>query len=206
MTKGELTRQHIIAKAAPVFNQRGFAGSSMTDLMEATGLEKGGLYRHFASKEELATESFKYALQQVMEARSGVPAHCQGAISRLRHIVRTFVQVPSPIPGGCPLMNAAADADISSKAVLTLARKGMATWKSELCKILEEGIRNREIRLAVEPRRTANTIIALLEGALVISRLEGTREAMIDAQASLESLLSTLATDDSFSSGDEQVL
>ena len=56
MRKGELTRQRIIAQAAPIFNQRGFAGCSMQDLMEATGLEKGGLYRHFSGKEELAAE------------------------------------------------------------------------------------------------------------------------------------------------------
>ncbi len=62
MRKGELTRERIIAEAAPIFNQRGFAGSSMQDVMEATGLENGGLYRHFRSKEELAVESFRYAL------------------------------------------------------------------------------------------------------------------------------------------------
>jgi TetR/AcrR family transcriptional repressor of nem operon len=103
------------------------------------------------------------------------------------------VQVPSPIRGGCPMMNAAADADTSSKAILDVARKGMTTWKFELCKILKEGIRNGEIRSDVEPRRIANTLISMLEGALVISRLEGTKEAMTDAQASLESLLLTLA-------------
>jgi TetR/AcrR family transcriptional repressor of nem operon len=192
MKKGELTRQHIIAKAAPVFNQRGFAGASMTDLMEATGLEKGGLYRHFTSKEELAIESFKYAVQQVRDARSAGIEQGQDAITRLRHIVRAFVQVPSPIPGGCPMMNAAADADTSSKAILAVARKGIISWKSELCKILDEGIRHGQVRSNVEPRRIANTLISMLEGALVISRLEGTREAMVDAQASLESLLLTL--------------
>ena len=193
MKKGDLTRQHIIAKAASVFNQRGFAGCSMQDLMEATGLEKGGLYRHFTSKEELAIESFKYSLQQVIEARREDPEQLRGAIARLRHVVQAFVQVPSPIPGGCPLMNAAADADTSSKAILALAKEGIGIWKSEICKILEEGIRNHELRENIEPRRTANALISMLEGALVISRLEGTKEAMIDAEASLESLLMNLA-------------
>ena len=54
LTKGERTRQHIIETAAPLFNQRGFTGASMADLMEATGLEKGGIYRHCGSKDELA--------------------------------------------------------------------------------------------------------------------------------------------------------
>src|SRR3984885_6193510 len=60
MTKGESTRQWIIEQAAPLFNQRGFEGCSMQDVLEATGLEKGGVYRHFESKEELAAEVFRY--------------------------------------------------------------------------------------------------------------------------------------------------
>ena len=192
MKKGELTRQHIIVKAAPVFNQRGFAGCSMHDLMEATGLEKGGLYRHFASKEELAVEAFQYSLQQALVARTSGAEHLQGAIPRLRHIVHAFVQVPSPIAGGCPLMNAAVEMETNSKAVSVLAKKGVGLWKAELCRIIEEGIRRREIRQDVDSRRTANTLISLLEGALMISRLEGTREAMIDAQASIEELFLAL--------------
>lgn len=52
MSKGEKTRQRIVAEAATLFNERGFEGGSLTDLMDATGLEKGGIYRHFSSKED----------------------------------------------------------------------------------------------------------------------------------------------------------
>ena len=41
MTKGEQTRQKIVAAAAPIFNERGYEGASMADLMAATGLEEG---------------------------------------------------------------------------------------------------------------------------------------------------------------------
>src|SRR5271170_2332921 len=61
VTKGEQTRGDIIRKSAPLFNQRGYEGTSLSDLMEATGLQKGGIYRHFSSKEELATEAFDYS-------------------------------------------------------------------------------------------------------------------------------------------------
>jgi TetR/AcrR family transcriptional repressor of nem operon len=44
-------------------DQRGFDGGSMADLMEAAGLERGGIYRHFSTKEELAAEAFDYAWQ-----------------------------------------------------------------------------------------------------------------------------------------------
>src|SRR5580704_4083396 len=51
--KGEQTRQEIIRKAAPIFNQKGYSGTALSDLMRATGLGKGGIYRHFESKQEL---------------------------------------------------------------------------------------------------------------------------------------------------------
>src|SRR6266852_4094752 len=54
MRKGEQTRQDIIRKAAPIFNQKGYDGAALSDLMRATGLTKGGIYRHTESKEELA--------------------------------------------------------------------------------------------------------------------------------------------------------
>ena len=57
MTKGERTRRKIVADAAPVFNTRGYEGSSLNDLMSATGLKKGGIYRHFASKQALVVEA-----------------------------------------------------------------------------------------------------------------------------------------------------
>jgi TetR/AcrR family transcriptional repressor of nem operon len=60
-SKGHKTRERIVAEAANLFYQHGFEGSSMSDVMAATGLEKGGIYRHFSSKEELAAEAFNYA-------------------------------------------------------------------------------------------------------------------------------------------------
>ena len=52
--KGERTRRVIVEKAAALFNTRGYFGSSINDLTRETGLEKGGIYSHFSSKEELA--------------------------------------------------------------------------------------------------------------------------------------------------------
>lgn len=48
MRKGDETRQEIIRKAAPIFNRKGYSGAALADLMRATGLEKGGIYRHYS--------------------------------------------------------------------------------------------------------------------------------------------------------------
>ena len=49
--KGEQTRQGITRKVAPIFNQRGYDGAALYNLLRVTGLEKGGIYRHFESKQ-----------------------------------------------------------------------------------------------------------------------------------------------------------
>ena len=193
MTKGEATRQRIIAEAAPIFNQRGYAGCSMQDLMEATGLEKGGIYRHFGNKEELAAEAFRYALAQSVKVRTEHLEEIPGAVAKLRRVVELFVEERSAIAGGCPLMNTAIDADDGNPALRGLALKGIQAWRARLCRIVEAGVKAGEIRKGTDPRRVANTIIATLEGALMISRLERTKIALRDAQATLDGMLDGIA-------------
>ena len=194
MNKGELTRQRIIVEAAPIFNQRGFAGCSMQDVMDATGLEKGGLYRHFASKEELAVEAFRYALAVSVKTKTDDLEQIPNAVDKLRFGVKRFVEGPSTIPGGCVLMNTAVDADDGNPALRKLVREGIQAWKGRLSKIVEDGIQRGEIRPDVEPRRIANTLIATLEGALMMSRLEGTQVALQDAHTTLGTVLDQIET------------
>jgi len=192
--KGESTRQRIIEEAAPIFNQRGFAGCSMQDVMAATGLEKGGLYRHFASKQELAAEAFRYAVSRSVRSRTPRLEEIVGAVEKLKYIIQRFVESPSGIPGGCPLMNTAIDADDGNEVLRGLACKGFSEWRGRLTKIVKQGIQSGEIRSSIVPRSVANTMIATVEGALMISRVERSKTALKDAQAMLHLLLREIST------------
>jgi TetR/AcrR family transcriptional repressor of nem operon len=193
--KGEITRQAIIAAAAPIFNQRGYDGASMQDVMEATGLEKGGLYRHFSGKEELAAEAFRYALEQAVKLRTEHVDRAHGSLTLLKSLVKQFVETRSNLPGGCPLMNTAIDADDGNPKLRQLAQEALRDWRMRLSRVVRDGIRDGEIRKGTVPREVANTIIATLEGALMISRLEGSRVALTDAQKSLEGMLGLIAVE-----------
>ena len=193
MCKGELTRRRIIAQAAPIFNQRGFSGCSMQDVMEATGLEKGGLYRHFHSKEELAAEAFRYSLGRSAKLRTDDLDQTRGAIGKLRSFIQRFVATTPTLRGGCPLMNTAIDSDDGNRRLRDLAREGFAEWRERISAIVQEGIRNGEIRKSTNPRRVANTLIATLEGALMMSRLDDAKAPLKDAQAALNAMLDQIA-------------
>jgi TetR/AcrR family transcriptional repressor of nem operon len=193
MSKGEVTRQRIIELAAPLFNQRGFAGCSMQDVMEATGLKKGGLYRHFSSKEVLAAEVFRYSLSQAVKIRTPPANPSLNAIARLCKVIEQFIEKPSSVPGGCPILNTAIDADDGNPVLRQLALKGLRSWRNRISRMIEEGISRKQIRQDTEPRALANTIIAALEGALMMSRLEGSKHALNDARMSLEEMIERIA-------------
>src|SRR4051812_31147592 len=103
MTKGAQTRQHIIQQAATLFNQHGYTGLSISDVMQGTGLQKGGIYRHFESKEQLALAAFDYAQQQSTDRLVAAAATETDAVKQLLAVVAAFhaLTLRPPMPGGC---------------------------------------------------------------------------------------------------------
>ena len=144
--KGDQTRQRIIEKAAQVFNRRGFAGASMAELMEATGLEKGGIYRHFESKQELAEAAFDYAWEAVNAPRQRGLEEQKSSLDKLLLLVRNFVgERPRTISGGCPLLNTAVDCDDGNVALRNKARAALAGWRTRITALVRSGQRNGEL-------------------------------------------------------------
>jgi TetR/AcrR family transcriptional repressor of nem operon len=189
MGKGEQTRQEIIRKAAPIFNQRGYDGAALSDLMKATGLEKGGIYRHFASKEQLAAEAFDFAWQEAWSARTRGLESVTNSVDRLQQLVVNFVERRGVVPGGCPLLNTAVDSDDGNFVLRQRVRKALQGWSNQVMTTIRAGIRKHEVRPGIDARKVATVIIATLEGAIMLSRLEKTDDALRTAQEYLNSYL-----------------
>jgi TetR/AcrR family transcriptional regulator, transcriptional repressor for nem operon len=188
MSKGEATRQRIIVEAARIINQRGYSGCSIQDIMEATGLEKGGIYRHFESKEELAAEAFDFAWTTTFALRTHDLNSIPNPLARLKQHIARFGS-RSMIPGGCPLLNTAIDADDGNPVLRDRVRKALRGWQSMLRKIVEEGIASGIFNHDLDPEDIANHIIASLEGGMVISRLERNDTALCSARRHLDDYL-----------------
>jgi TetR/AcrR family transcriptional repressor of nem operon len=173
MRKGERTRREIIRKAAPIFNQRGYDGAAIADLVRATGLEKGGIYRHFESKQELAAEAFDHAWKLAMDARFEGTHEIPNTVDRLKQIVRNFRdRRAGVIPGGCPLLNTAIDSDDGNPQLRTKARQALSSWLDRLQAISEEGKRRGEVRSYVDSAKLVMLIVSTLEGSVMIRRLQ----------------------------------
>ena len=191
MKKGERTRERIIRQAAPLFNQRGYEGSSMQEIMAATALEKGGIYRHFESKQELAAEAFDYAWAEALRARRHDLDQIENSVDKLLQFIANFVERRGSVPGGCPLLNTAMDSDDGNTVLRARARKALEGWQEFLGEIIARGMRRGEINSKIDKGKLANVIIASLEGAIMISRLEQNADALRDAQAHLVNYLET---------------
>jgi TetR/AcrR family transcriptional repressor of nem operon len=179
VTKGEQTRNDIVRKSAPLFNQKGYEGTSLSDLMEATGLQKGGIYRHFSSKEELATQAFDYSWGRAVSGRLDGVAEVPDCVNRLKKMIDNFVELRAGlVPGGCPLMNTAIEADDGNAALRARAKKALQNWTVRLSKITTEGIKKQQINHRIDPLELSQLIIGSLEGALLISRLQNSDEPL----------------------------
>ena len=183
--KGRQTRQRIIAEAAPLFNQRGYEGCSLQDIMAATGLEKGGIYRHFESKEELAAEAFDYAWAYTSTKRRQSVESIADPVDRLKQFIANFAH-RTGLPGGCPLLNTAVDSDNGNPVLRDRVRKALRSWQASLRGFLEEGIAAGVIREDLDLSAAANHIIGSLEGAMLISRIERSDTAMRQALSHLD--------------------
>lgn len=192
MRKGEQTRQDIIRKAAAIFNQQGYEGAALSDLMKATGLEKGGIYRHFESKQQLAAEAFDYAWGLAVETRFEGMQEIQNTVDRLKQLVRNFQDRRSGlVPGGCPLLNTAIDSDDGNPQLREKARRALDSWLDRIGAVVEQGQRLGEIRPDIDSSKLAALIVSTLEGSLMVSRLQRREGACALACAHLEEYLET---------------
>jgi AcrR family transcriptional regulator len=190
VTKGERSRQKIVETAAVLFNQKGFAGGSMGGLVAASGLEKGTLYGHFSTKEELALHAFDYAWKDTSDKRLRNLDTISNAVDKLKLHIDNYVNTPS-FPGGCPLLNFAVDADDGNLALRTRVRKALKGWEDFLAEVVEDGQVAGEINPEIDPHSVANLLISLLEGATAIARLNKRSGALDDAQKHLDLYLET---------------
>jgi TetR/AcrR family transcriptional repressor of nem operon len=166
MSKAERTRQFIIEQTAPVFNKLGYAGTSLADLTAATGLTKGAIYGNFENKEEVALAAFDHNLALIWEGiRTGTTSSAP-VREQLLALHRFYRRVyPSlRLAGGCPILNAAVEADDAPPTALRQrVQESLARWSLPITRLIEQGQQTGEIRPAVVPSRYATLFIALVE-------------------------------------------
>jgi TetR/AcrR family transcriptional repressor of nem operon len=180
MQKGLRTRQHIIEATAPIFNTKGFEGTSMADLCNATGLTKGALYGSFKNKEELSVAAFQFAIEKMRShGRQHVDSkiNYKGKLIALLEFFARYVLNP-PVKGGCPLLNTAVEADDNRVSMRRTVVKELEESISYIVSIIEKGKKANEFQSDIKSREVALFFFCAIEGAIMFSRVSSSDEAM----------------------------
>ena len=175
MSKAQETKTRIIEQAATLFNQQGYAGTSVSDLMRATGLQKGGIYNHFHSKDELALEAFDFAVNCVQQKFMGALKGKRQAVDRLLAILSVYENILDnpPIEGGCPILNTSVESDDFHPALRKRSQLAMDAWRDLIRRIVDKGIMRGEFQATVDADTVATILIATIEGSVMLSKLYG---------------------------------
>lgn len=175
LSKAERTKKFIIEKTAPIFNAQGYAGTSLADLTQATGLTKGSIYGNFENKDEVALAAFDYNFGRVTEYIKSKMLAVENAIDRLMvypEVYSNFLQIPFLKPG-CPILNTSTEADDTHPALRGKATEALNYWKRSIENQIKRGIERKEIKKETDPTRMAVIIMSLIEGSVMQAKVTG---------------------------------
>ncbi len=173
MSKGERTRRRILERSAPMFNTRGYSGTSVGDVAREAELEKAGIYNHFSGKEDLALAAFDFSMGIMRGRFERALADKEGALERLLAFagVLSGILEDPPVAGGCPMLNTAVEADDANPALKERAALAASDLLRVVGSIVKEGLASGELRADADPREAASVVVGTLEGALMLAKL-----------------------------------
>jgi TetR/AcrR family transcriptional repressor of nem operon len=178
-SKGETTRNRILAVTQELINTKGFGATSINDIVEATGIQKGGIYFHFDGKDSLALavleeahSEFREFLTQALEGdtpRARLESFFRSALDK--HLATGFV-------GGCIFGNSALEmSDRDARFAKTIERV-FDEWVAMLKDVVVAAQKAGEIRTDFSANDLAVQIVATIEGGIMLSRLKKNEEPM----------------------------
>lgn len=178
MRNPDQTKETILKKSGILFNTQGYKATSISDITSATGLTKGAIYRHFKNKQNLEKETLFHLSLIMFSKLRGRIKEAPSAGEKLRaifHYFDSYITKPE-LKGGCPLLNAAIEADDAHPVLRKEALKVLDILRDSVLTILKNGIKHNQIRKNVDVEGFATLVIASLEGAIMMSKLRGNND------------------------------
>ncbi|MBS1782992.1 MAG: TetR/AcrR family transcriptional regulator [Bacteroidetes bacterium] len=191
MSKSERTKQFIIERTAPIFNEKGYAATSLSDLENATGLSKGSIYGNFENKDDVALAAFDYNFNRVTQFIKDKMLATENSIDRLLvypKVYCNFLTIPFLKPG-CPILNTSTEADDTHPKLRERAANALSFWKLSIENQIKRGIQRREIKADTNLTEVAVIFMSLIEGAIMQAKVTGKVSELRIAMNYLEKLI-----------------
>ena len=172
-------RQTVIDVASRLFRERGFDGIGLKDLMKGAGLTQGAFYKQFASKEDLAVQASRRALESAFSRWSAAAA--ANPKDPLGAVLAFYLSIEhrEARMEGCPIVALGADAARQGIDVKASFEAGIKAHLEILGRMVAETD-------GEEPKGKAMAILATMVGALTLSRAVNDpdlAQAFLDAAA-----------------------
>jgi TetR/AcrR family transcriptional repressor of nem operon len=194
MSKAERTKQFIIEKTAPIFNAKGYMGTSMNDIMNVTGLTKGSIYGNFENKDEVALAAFDHNFGAIVSyIRLKIEARPK-MIDKLlvyTETYRNFLKL-SFLEAGCPILNTSTEADDTHPMLRKRAVNALKLWQTSLEKYIEIGIETNEIKASTNAAVFSAILMSLIEGAVMQAKVTGNSTVLNITMDFLEKMIKDL--------------
>jgi TetR/AcrR family transcriptional repressor of nem operon len=194
LSKAERTRQFIIETTAPIFNTKGYAGTSMSDITDATGLTKGSIYGNFENKEEVALAVFDHNYNKIssdIRKRISQAGSYHDKLMVYAKVYHSFTHGAFP-QGGCPILNTAVEADDTNAPLKHRATNAVLRWKRGIMNLIQGGINTGEFKANVDHEQMALSIIALIEGGIMIAKVTDSPNNLDQVLKTVEMLINKL--------------
>jgi AcrR family transcriptional regulator len=175
--RGAATRARIVDAAAALVYERGFAGTSLDDVMAATGTSKSQLYHYFADKDALVREVIKAQLGRILAAQQAAGLHEVSSWEHLQRWCGHFVTATAATQGagGCPLGSLVGELADQSEPARQVLAQCFADWQAYLSEGLTAMRDNGELAAHADPAELALTLMSALQGGLLMA--QATRSA-----------------------------
>jgi TetR/AcrR family transcriptional repressor of nem operon len=189
-TKGDQTKSKIITEATKLVQKKGFEATSMSDVVEATGMQKGCLYFHFTGKDELLAailEKAKTDFFQLVDA--GLAGKTPG--ERLDNFFSGVLEYQKSMgfSGGCIFGNIALEMSDKDKWVSAFIKDLFDEWTSKIHTVVKAAQKTKQVTAKIPADVLAKHIIMALEGGIMLSRLEKREKPLKDCLASLRIMI-----------------
>lgn len=173
LSKAEQTRQFIIEQSAPIFNRKGYAATTMNDILKATGMAKGGVYGNFDSKDEIAVAAFEYSYDKLRTALRDRIKNQSTAMGKLLSIINFYhdYTLNDDFSGGCPIQNTAVDADDHIPFLKVKAAAALNEMLGSLEHIILKGVEKGEFRKDLDAQSEALQFFSMIEGGIMMSKV-----------------------------------
>lgn len=187
---GTRTRQRILDAAEALVLDRGFAGTTVDDILDAAEATKGAFFHHFETKDALAAALMdRYAALDLENLDRTMARAEQLSTDPLQQLLlfvglyrELFLDLEAPYPG-CLMASYTYEAGLFDESVRATIADNVRTWHDRLRAKLDEVARTHPQRVAVDLDSLADAMVVVVEGAFVVSRMRddpGTTAAQLD--------------------------